>query len=128
MIQDWFTNLTIGPKKLGLPECLQGKTDLGFDVEKDPIEVHTGFYDYLDKSFDHVTKNLADIYEQYSDFELFVTGHRYVRFLFIYPGVWYRSLTFSLSKKSAVWEELWQPYYLIISQVLPIRALKYLSQ
>ena len=49
--QDWFTNLTIGPKKLDLPECLQGDTntillkDVGLDVENDdPIEVHSGFY------------------------------------------------------------------------------------
>ena len=40
--RDWLTNLTVRPKKLKIPASLEG-VDLGFDADKDPIAVHSGF-------------------------------------------------------------------------------------
>ena len=53
------------------------------DGQDDHIKIHSGFWDYLFgtgknevSKFDEITSIIVELFQQYPDYRLYVTGHR----------------------------------------------------
>jgi len=65
--EDWSTNLKAGITKMETPNELS-------DFEKE-IQVHIGFKEYLTEKYPRIKETLTEIFKQFPDYSLHVTGH-----------------------------------------------------